>query len=176
MRRLQGGARATMAKRLILSIVALASACMSPTDFAVVERAAAQFHDLQARGDDNAIYQAASPELRASSRLEDLTRIGNAVRNIRGCQAPARDPNTWNNNIDTSGHFITVVYNRQCADGPLVETFVFRVTGQQALLAGYHASGMALFPASPPSPATTAPAKPRHAPTRIIVVLTTKNY
>ena len=153
-----------MAKRLILSIVAgaLASACMSPTDFSAVERAAAQFHDLQARGDDNAIYQAASPEFRASSQLQDLARIDNAVRNIRGCQAAARDPNNWNNNVNTSGHFITVVYNRQCADGPLVERFVFRVTGDQALLAGYNASGMALFPPAPPSPAATtaAPAKP----------------
>lgn len=156
-----------MAKRLVLSMAAgaLASACMSPTDFSAVERAAAQFHDLQARGDDNAIYQAASPEFRASSRLEDLARIDNAVRTIRGCQAPARDPNTWNNNINTSGHFITVVYNRQCADGPLAETFVFQVTGNQALLAGYNASGMALFPSAPPGPATTtaAPAKPSEA-------------
>lgn len=158
-----------MAKRLILSIVAgaLASACMSPTDFAPVERAAAQFHDLQARGDDNAIYLAAAPEFRAGSRLEDLVRIDSAVRNIRGCQAPARDPNTWNNNINTSGHFITVVYNRQCADGPLAETFVFRVSGEQASLAAYNASGMALFAPAPASGAaiTAAPAKPSEAAT-----------
>lgn len=165
-----------MAKRLVLSIAtaALVAACMSQADTSAVEGAVAQFHGLQSRGDDAAIYAAASPEFRQNASAENLARIDSAVRNVRGCAAPTRDPNAWNSNINTSGHFVTVVYNRQCTDGPLAETFVFRLNGNQALLMGYNASGMALFPSAPASPATTtaapeqsttttAPAKPSGA-------------
>lgn len=146
-----------MAKRLMLSIAtaALVAACMSQADTAAVEAAVAQFHALQSRGDDAAIYAAASAEFRQNASAEDLARIDTAVRNVRSCAAPARDPNAWNSNVNTSGHFVTVVYNRQCADGPLTETFVFRVNNNEALLMGYNAAGMALFPPAPANPATT---------------------
>jgi outer membrane murein-binding lipoprotein Lpp len=140
----------------------LLAGCMSQTEVASIEAAAAQFHDLQAAGDDNGIYQAASPQFRAGARLEDITRLNNAVRGVRGCNAPARDPAQFNNSLNTSGHFITVVYNRQCTDGPLTETFTFIVNGQTAKLFNYNVAGMALFPATPPAaaPAPTDTATP----------------
>ena len=144
------------------TLTLLLAGCMSAADSNAVEAAAASFHDLQAAGDDNGIYQAASAGFRANAHLEDLTRLNNAVRNVRGCQAPSRDPSTFNNTVNTSGHFISVVYNRQCADGPIIETFVFSMSGSTAQLYGYNVSGMALFPTAPSAPATpTAEAPPQ---------------
>lgn len=148
-----------MGNRLSLSIVfaAFACACMSQTDLASVNAAVDRFHQQQASGADEAIYQAAAPDLRAAASLDDLRRIDAAVRAVQGCAPPGHDPSSWNNNVNTTGHFITLVYSRQCASGSLTETFVFRINGPQALLVGYNASGMALFPPAPPAsaPATT---------------------
>lgn len=146
----------------------LLASCMSQADTAGVEAAAARFHDMQAAGDDNGIYQAAAPGFRQGARLEDVARLNSAVRNVRGCGAPTRDQSTFNNTMNTSGHFITVVYNRTCTDGPLLETFVFILNGSTAQLYNYNVSGMALFPSAPtapPSPsassaAATAPSAP----------------
>lgn len=133
---------------LLIATVSLVGACMSASDNAAITNAVAEFHDRQARGEDAAIYQAATPDLRAAASLEDLTRLDAAVRAIQGCSAPGPNPDQWNNAMNTSGHFITATYNRQCSGGPLVETFVFRMNGAQPLLQGYNASGMALFPAA----------------------------
>jgi hypothetical protein len=143
---------------LALAAAGLAAACMSQADTSAVEAPAAEFPAQQAQGADAAIYEAASPTFRASARVEDLARLNAAVRAVEGCSAPARNPNIWNNNMNTSGHFISVVYNRTCTGGDLTENFVFQVNGSDALLHGYNVSGMALFPAAPApaaAPATT---------------------
>jgi hypothetical protein len=129
---------------------------MSQADTTAVEGAVAQFHELQARGDDAAIYAAAAPEFRQNASADALARINTAGRNVKGCAAPARDPAGWNNSMNTRGHFITLTYNRQCADGPLTETFVFRVNGAHVDLFGYNAAGLALFPAAAPAQATAS--------------------
>ena len=153
-----------MIKRFAAAAVTLLlAACMSQADNSAVDAAVAQFHELQAAGDDNGIYQAAAPGFRRGARLEDLARLDNAVRNVRGCEAATRDPSTFNNTMNTSGHFITVVYNRACADGPLVETFTFAMNGQTAQLYNYNVSGMALFPAAPPPVAPGPPVSPESA-------------
>lgn len=145
---------------LLIAAGSLLTACMSATDNAAINAAVSEFHDRQARGDEAAIYQAATPDLRASATLQDLTRLDAAVRAIQGCSAPGAHPDGFNNAMNTAGHFITVTYNRQCSGGPLVETFVFRMNGAQPMLQGYNASGMALFPAAPAAPtaASQAPA------------------
>jgi hypothetical protein len=146
-----------------LAAVGLAAACMSQADTSAVEAAAAEFHQLQAQGGDAAILEAASPGFRASARLEDLARLNAAVRAVQGCSAPARNPNVWNNNMNTSGHFISVVYNRTCTGGDLTENFVFSVSGAEAKLHGYNVSGMALFPAAA-APAEQPTSEPGETP------------
>lgn len=141
---------------LVVSVLLL-TACMSATDNAAISGAVSEFHDRQARGDDEAIYQAATPDLRAAATLQDLVRLNGAVRAIQGCGAIGANPDQFNNAMNTSGHFITVTYSRQCSGGPLVETFVFRMAGPRAVLQSYNASGMALFPAAPAAASQAAP-------------------
>jgi hypothetical protein len=133
----------------VIVVTGFLAACMSQQDLSGVESAVDEFHELQARGDDAAIYRTAAADFRNAATLEDLARINNAVRNATGCSERSRNPSSWNNNVSTSGQFITVVYNRTCSGGPLAETFVFRMTAGDAQLAGYTASGLALFPAAP---------------------------
>jgi hypothetical protein len=156
-----------MKRPLVLAIAggaALLSGCMSQADTGAVEAAIAQFHEDQAMGDDQAIYDAATAAFRAAARLEDLARLNAAVRAVEGCTAPTRDAAQWRNNVTTSGHFITVVYNRQCTGGPLAETFVYQIVGGEAALLNYNVSGMALFPAMAPAAPATEPTAPTTAP------------
>jgi hypothetical protein len=145
-------------RRTILALAAasMLGACMSQENMSVVEAAAQQFFQLQQAGQDAEIFGDASPGFRDAAQLSDLERINGAVRAARGCSAPVRDAANWRSNQSTSGHFVTVVYRRQCEGGELVDTLVFRIVGDQALLNGYNASGMALFPATQPTAAPTS--------------------
>lgn len=157
-----------MKSHLILALMAggVAAGCMSQADTSAVEAAAAEFHRLQAQGDDAAIFEAGSPAFRARATVENLARLNNVVRAAQGCSAPVRNPNVWNNNVTTSGHFITVVYNRTCDGGEMTENFVFVVSDGAAKLNGYNVSGMALFPtAAPATEATTETAPAEEKPT-----------
>jgi hypothetical protein len=73
---------------LLIAAGSLVSACMSATDNAAITNAVAEFHNRQARGDDAAIYQGATPDLRTAASLQDLARLDAAVRAIQGCSAP----------------------------------------------------------------------------------------
>lgn len=152
--------------RTIIGLCALVtmSGCVSQTNWAVIETAVSEFHARQARGEDQMIYEDAAPALRQSASLADLQRLNGAVRAVSGCGEPARDPAQWNSTQGTGGHLITVVYNRTCAGGPLVESFVFQMTGGGAKLQGYNVSGMALFPAAPTAAPQTETAPEPSAP------------
>jgi hypothetical protein len=130
---------------------------MSQEELGAVEGAVAVFHQRQAGGQDADVYREAAQDFRGASSLSDFTRLNDAVRRAAaGCEPPQRNPSAWNVNRSTSGHFITVSYQRTCPSGPLAEQFTFRMDGGTPRLAGYHISGMALFPPAPAAPATPA--------------------
>lgn len=136
----------------VLAAALLLAACTSQEDMGAVDTAAQQFFQLQQAGQDAEIFGDASQGFRNSAQLSDLQRINSAVRAARDCSAPERDPVNWRTTQSTSGHFVTVTYKRQCAGGELVDTLVFQIVGGQALVHGYNASGMALFPVQETSP------------------------
>lgn len=141
-------------RRIVGAVLALGlGGCISREEMGAVQTAVAQFHERQANAQDDEIYRTASADFRRSAQVSDLSRLNNAVRAAQVCDPPARDPSYFNNNQSTSGHFVTVVYNRNCRDGEMVETFVFRMQGGQAVLQSYNVSGMALFPAAAAAPA-----------------------
>ncbi|MBY0564028.1 MAG: hypothetical protein K2P58_07560 [Hyphomonadaceae bacterium] len=138
--------------------------CSAGEDIAAVNSAAQRFHDLQAAGDDAAIYREASDALRANATVETMARLNTAVRNAR-CESEFPEQATsWNLNAHTSGYFVTLTYQRQCQQSPFVETFTYVKNGEDWLFYFYNADGLALFPttASPPStePATAPATEP----------------
>mgnify|MGYP001409373454 CR=1 FL=1 len=137
------------------ALALMTAACIAAPDMAAIEAEVARFHERQAASEDAAIYAAAAQGLRDAATLNDLQRLNSAVRGAQ-CEPAQRDPNQWHNNMSTSGHFITVVYQRQCQGGGLTETFRFVVTPGGPQLLNYNAAGMALFPQAP-APAETAP-------------------
>ena len=52
---------------------------------------------------------------------------------------------TWNVNYHTSDTFATLVYKTQYVGGEATKTFVYRIKGGSALLAGYHINSNALI-------------------------------
>jgi hypothetical protein len=51
----------------------------------------------------------------------------------------------WNDNVTTGGHFVTVNYAANYARGTAQESFVYRLDGTSAVLAGYHINSTALI-------------------------------
>jgi len=149
-----------------LGLAGLAAACTPPPDFATVEAVVAEFHVMQAEGDDRAAYRTLAADFRNVTTAEDFARLNALARAAPECGPPTRDPSQWRSNMSTSGTFVTVVYHRECANGPLTETFVLRATESGPQIAGYHLSGMALVPSATPSPPDqNAPALPDAVPT-----------
>jgi len=139
--------------RLASFVIALALAgCVSETNWRLIEAEVAEFHARQANGEDAAILEDATPNLRQAASNGDLTRLNNAVRAVPGCAAAVRQMQ-WNTNVNAAGHFITTTFRRACANDDLFEEFQFQMIGGQAVLNGYNVSGIALFPeATPASP------------------------
>jgi hypothetical protein len=129
--------------------------CVSESSWAAIERAASEFHERQANGDDQAIFDAASQGFRDNSTVSDLRRLNEAVRRLSDCTASVRDSRQWRSNQTTAGHFVMTVYTRSCPGGELVETLTFSIEAGAARLHGYNVAGMALFPPEQPPP--TAP-------------------
>ena len=146
-------------KHAMLAALVVLSACMSQENLASIDTAASHFFEQQAAGQDAEIVADSSQGFRDSATVEDLARLNGAVRALRNCTAPARDPANWRSNQTTSGHFVTVVYDRECESGGLTETITFQIIGDRAILHGYNVAGMALFPAAAPTTETppTAP-------------------
>jgi len=142
-----------------LALVTLAAACVRPPDFATIDAAVAEFHAMQAEGDDRRAYRTLADDFRNVTTVEDFTRLNSLARAAPECGPPTRDPGQWRSNVSTNGTFVTVVYHRECANGPLTETFVLRATESGPQIAGYHLSGMALVPsAAPTAPDQNEPA------------------
>ncbi|MES1200450.1 MAG: hypothetical protein ABUS57_03265 [Pseudomonadota bacterium] len=145
-------------KRAFALLAAMAlTACSAPVQMDKATTAVTEFYQKQAAGDDEGIYNDAAPELRNSASLAQWKRLDDAVRAAvaRGCAAPPTSATTWNVYYGTGGSRITLVYNRSCADGDLSEQFVYLMQDDEAKLAGYHVSGMALFPSNAPATTTT---------------------
>jgi hypothetical protein len=146
---------------LAAALAFFAASCMSQEEFGAIEGAVSRFHDQQAAKSDAETYRESDAIFRNATSLENFTRLNEAVRRAAvECQTPARNPSGWNVNQSTSGHFITVSYQRTCTSGPLTETFTFRMGGQAPKLVGYNISGMPLFPATQQAPATPPPSEP----------------
>jgi hypothetical protein len=146
---------------LAVALASFAVSCMSQEEMSSIEGAVSRFHGQQAAKSDAEAYRETDDLFRDTTSLENFTRLNDAVRLAAvECQAPERNRNAWNVNQSTSGHFITVSYQRTCTSGPLTETFTFRMGGRTPKMVGYNISGMPLLPASQTAPATAPQNEP----------------
>jgi hypothetical protein len=122
---------------LALAALLLLAACSSGQDLTLAEAEVARFRGQMAAQQFAEIYAQASDGLKMSTTEERLTRLLSAVDSRLGAVKSA-DRTTWGVNFGTAGTTVTLKYNTQFERGTGEETFVYRIVGGKAVLAGYH--------------------------------------
>ncbi len=106
--------------------------------------AAGIFHQRFAVGDDDQIFldsdSAWSDRIDGETERKAFTRI----RRKMGSCAYGK-PLSWATNSNSKGTTVTLVFQPQCANGPLREIFIWRIVGTKALLASYSATSILLL-------------------------------
>lgn len=131
--------------RILLPLLAALafSGCSTQKNFQEAERATDEFHLQMAKGNYGGIYDATGAPFKATTSRELL--IG-MLQRINRKLGPCGDPNRqgFNVNYNTGGTFVMMSYTRKCANGPLEESFTWRIEGDKAVLYGYHANSPVL--------------------------------
>lgn len=128
-----------------LAVTALVAACSPIQDTKAADAQIAVFHQKLNAGDCAGIYAAGSPKMKAAVSQADMTHICSIVHTRLGNFQSGQDIG-WFDNVNTSGHFLTINYAAKYDRGEATESFVFKINGGQALLTRYGASSKALMP------------------------------
>ena len=89
------------------------------------------------------IYSEASDDLKKTAAEQDMVGLLTAIDRKLGAVKGA-NKNGWNANYSTSGTSVTLKFNTQFERGTGEETFVYRIAGGKARLAGYNITSNAL--------------------------------
>lgn len=134
--------------RKLLPTLALASAllggCSSGEDTRLAEAAIQTIRAQISAGAVADIYENASADWKNSMSRPDADAFLGAINRKLGAVKSATRTG-WQNNYNTSGHWIVLSYHTQFERGTADETFTMRMADNKALLAGYRISSMAMM-------------------------------
>ncbi|MEG3123128.1 DUF4019 domain-containing protein [Sphingomonas sp. GB1N7] len=130
------------ASRMLWAAVAL-SACSAGADLPTADKAVARFHGMIDAGEFQQVYDQASTDLKASASSAKLIALLGAVHRKLG-RSKGAVRQSWNDQFNTGGHFLTVGYDTKYERGRATETFVFKVSEGAMQLAGYNVNSDAL--------------------------------
>jgi hypothetical protein len=128
--------------KLLLSASAFAipfmlSGCSSGEHLKAAEQEVAHFHQMLDAGQFERIYKEASPDFRKAAPQEKFAEFAGAVHRKLG-RVRTAERQGFNVNYGTGGTQVTLSYQTQFANGPAVETFVYRSSDAGAKLVGYN--------------------------------------
>ncbi len=138
------GWRRTWKKLFLLYGVSCLSGCSVANDTPLAEAGVTEFHRKLDAGQFDAIYAGSAQELKASATQTEMNQLLSAIHRKLG-NFVSGSSKGWNDSVTTNGHFLTLNYAAKFAGGPADETFVYRIDGGRAVLAGYHINSMALI-------------------------------
>ena len=131
--------------RTLFAVTLLALAgCSASKDVPSAERAVASFHSDLNAGAFDAIYAASGTDLKAAATRERFVKVLAAVHRKLGLYKTGKTAG-WNDNATLNGHFVTLNVQAGYERGAATEQFVFRVSGDRTLLAGYHVNSDAML-------------------------------
>lgn len=120
----------------MLGALALAG-CSFGADVPVAEKAIAGFHAQLDAAQFGPIYARSASEMRKTTSQPHLTAFLDAVHRKLGLFKSGKSIG-WNDNVNTSGHYVAINYQAVYEHGPAAENFVYRIDNGKATLAGYH--------------------------------------
>ncbi|MEO5773767.1 MAG: DUF3887 domain-containing protein [Sphingomicrobium sp.] len=127
----------------LLGLLALSS-CSAAGDTKAAEAAVVQFHsDLNGARFDK-IYSETAPEFKSASTRPDFTKLLEAVHRKLGSFRSGKTIG-WNDNVNTSGHFVILNRQAQFEKGPAEEQFIFKLNGTNSVIVGYHIASNTLI-------------------------------
>jgi hypothetical protein len=125
--------------------------CSTEAEKRQAEEAVTRFHAMFDAGRLREIYAGSGAELKRTASEAEFIRVAGTVRQRLGTVRNTMQQG-WNVNFGTGGTVVTVVYDTHFLYGTGIEQFVFRTSGQQAVLIGYHINSRDLI--GPPAGGT----------------------
>ena len=116
--------------------------CSMGADMKAGGDAVAAFHKQLDAGQFAAIEAASGPEMKSSPG--QFLKLLDAVHRKLGASGASQQVG-FNDAVNTGGHFLTLNYRTTFAKGAAAETFVYRIDGGKAVLAGYNINSDALI-------------------------------
>lgn len=120
------------------------SSCSFTKGKGLAESAVAQFHSQYNSGQFREIYNQADEDLRKSGSEENFVEILEALRRKLGIVKQANQTG-WHVNANSMGTTVTLGYEVEFSEGKGTEQFVFRISGDKALLYHYNVNSPLLI-------------------------------
>jgi hypothetical protein len=133
-----------MRKFVLAGMLYCLAACSAGEDVPIATKAVVQFHTMLDAGQNAQIYGNAAPDMKSAATEAKLTALLAAVHRKLGTVTKAEQKG-WNDQINTSGHFITLNYATTYTRGEAAEVFVYKIADGKAQLAGYNVNSDALI-------------------------------
>jgi hypothetical protein len=128
---------------LALLIVLTLCGCSTEKHFQEAEHATDEFHMQFAKGNYGGMYDATGSLFKSNTSRDQLIGMLQRInRKLGTCGDPKRQG--FNVNYNTNGIFVSLMYSRKCANGPLGEYFNWRIEEGKAVLYGYRADSPVL--------------------------------
>jgi hypothetical protein len=132
-------------KRLALLLgVVVICACSMSKDVDIARRAAEEFHQQVAAGQDDTVYDAADLAYKESVSRETNHAFFLRIRRKMGVFKSNKNTSYFLNKT-TNGTFVRLQYKTECANGDLDEEFLWRIEGAHAVLVRYQANNPLLL-------------------------------
>ena len=122
---------------LLLSTLFALSACSMSDDTALAENEVPRFHEALDSSQFEFLYNNGSENLKKAATMKEFVSLLEAVYRKLG-NVSSSNKKTWNVNYHTSGTFVTLTYDTVFTQGKGTEQFVYKLSGKEAQLVGYH--------------------------------------
>jgi hypothetical protein len=122
---------------VVLGAAVWLAACSSGQDIDLAEARVAHFRQQMTAQQFDQIYAEAADDLKKTTTDQAMIGLLAAVERKLGPVKNA-NRNSWSVNFNASGTSVTLKYKTEFEHGSGEESFVFRISGDKALLAGYH--------------------------------------
>jgi len=136
--------KAMMRRLGVAVLLCVLAGCSAGADVAVAEKAVARFHMMLDAGQNAQIYEESVSEMKNAASEDKLGALLAAVHRKLGTVKKA-EQRGWNDQVNTGGHFVTLNYATSYAQGDAAETFVYKISGENAQLVGYNINSSALI-------------------------------
>lgn len=125
-----------MKRILSFAFCLLLAACSGTQSVKVAEQGVGQFHNELNAGRYAQLYDQSASEMKSATKREDFIAFVRGGHRKLGAFESGKQVG-WNVNYTPTGQFVTLTYDSQYQRGPAQEQFVFRVSDDRAILAGY---------------------------------------